>query len=103
MGAKISSLFGGLFGRKEAPGESPAAEAASEYKGYAIRPAPRRQGSNWLLAGTIAKAFPEGTKEHHFVRADTFASRDEAAAFAVTKAKQIIDEQGDRIFGEGAR
>jgi hypothetical protein len=103
MGAKLSSLFGGLFGRKEAAGEAPAAEAASEYKGYAIRPAPRKQGANWLLAGTIAKQFPEGLKEHHFVRADTFASRDEAVAFAVTKARQIIDEQGDRIFGEGAR
>jgi hypothetical protein len=100
MGSKLSGLFGGLFGRKdEAAADSGPAEDATEYKGFAIRPAPRRQGSNWLLAGVISKEFPDGVKEHQFVRADTFAGRDEAASFAITKAKQIIDEQGDRIFG----
>ncbi len=98
MGSKLSGMFGGLFGRKGEAAEG-GGEAASEYKGCSIRPAPRRQGSGWLLAGVITKTFPDGVKEHVFVRADTFTSRDEAAAFAVTKAKQIIDEQGDRIFG----
>ena len=30
--------------------------------------------------------------------ADTHHSRDEAITFTVVKAKQIIDQQGDRIF-----
>jgi hypothetical protein len=29
---------------------------------------------------------------------DTHASKDDAVAFSITKAQQIIDEQGDRIF-----
>ena len=49
--------------------------------------------------GTIAKDFPEGAREHRFVRAETHPNRDDAAAFAVRKAQQIIDEQGDRLFG----
>lgn len=93
-------FFSKLFGRSES-GETADAvgpETATEYNGYSIRPAPRRQGSAWLLAGVIVKEFPEGPKEHAFVRADTFAARDEAMTFAISKAKQIIDERGDRIF-----
>jgi hypothetical protein len=38
-------------------------------------------------------------KKHEFVRADRYASREDAVAFTITKAKQIIDLQGDRMFG----
>jgi hypothetical protein len=47
----------------------------------------------------IEKDFPDGVKAHRFVRAETHPSRDDAVAFSITKAKQIIDQQGDRIFG----
>jgi hypothetical protein len=40
-------------------------------------------------------------KEHRFVRAEKHPSRDDAVTFSVFKGKQIIDEQGSRIFGEG--
>lgn len=89
-------IFDKLFGRGGAAEEK--AEPATEYQGYSIRPAPRRQGSGWLLAGVISKEFPDGVKEHSFVRADTFAARDEAVSFAIRKAQQIIDERGDRVF-----
>ena len=38
-------------------------------------------------------------KEHRFVRAETHPSKDDASAFAIAKGRQIIDEQGERIFG----
>ena len=79
-------------------GTSEAAAAAVEYHGYQITPAPQRQGSGWNTAGVITKEFPEGVKEHRFVRVDTHASKDDAVSFSITKAQQIIDEQGDRIF-----
>lgn len=88
----LKGLFGGGAGGGEAPGE------AVEYKGYRITPAPQRQGSGWNTAGVIAKEFEDGVKEHRFVRVDTHTSRDDAMAFSVTKAQQIIDEQGDRLF-----
>ena len=89
----LKSLFGG---------GAPAAEAAAdpvEYKGFRITPAPYPASGGFQTAGLIAKDFPDGPKEHRFVRAETHPSRDDAAAFAVRKGQQIIDEQGDRIFG----
>jgi hypothetical protein len=81
-------------------GAPPAAE--TEYKGFMIRPAPRKEASGWLTVGVIVKQFPDGAKEHHFIRADTYQSHDDALAFCVTKAKQIIDEQGDKMFASTA-
>lgn len=102
-GIAAMSFFAKLFGRAPSGAADDAAPSAdaTDYNGYTIRPAPRRQGSTWLLAGVIAKSFPDGVKEHAFVRADTFSGRDEAVAFAITKAKQIIDERGDRLFDAG--
>jgi hypothetical protein len=99
MASGISGLFRGLFGR--GGGAEPAKAADSvEYNGYIIRPAPRRQAAGWLTAGTISKQFPDGSKEHQFIRADTNANWHDAVEFCVRKGKQIVDEQGDRIFGE---
>ena len=85
-----------LFGARQ----EPAGKAAEpvDYKDYRITPAPERQASGWNTAGVISKTFPDGVKEHRFVRVDTHTSRDDAVAFSITKAQQIIDEQGDRIF-----
>jgi hypothetical protein len=79
-------------------GTDEAAAQTVEYRDYRITPAPQRQGSGWNTAGLIAKTFDDGVKEHRFIRVDTHASKDDAIAFSITKAQQIIDEQGDRIF-----
>jgi hypothetical protein len=91
----LKSLFSG--GRSAAA--EPAAAEPVEYKGYRITPAPYAASGGFQTAGTIAKDFPEGTKEHRFVRAETHPSKDDASAFALRKGQQIIDEQGDRLFG----
>jgi hypothetical protein len=98
LGGFLKGLFGGGKGGggDAAPGGEPVA-----YKDYTITPTPLRQGGQFLTAGTIAKDFPEGRKEHRFIRADTHGSAEDAAAFAVSKGRQIIDEQGDRIFEDG--
>jgi hypothetical protein len=85
-----------LFGAGKEPGGK-AAEPVN-YNGYRITPAPERQASGWNTAGVISKDFPDGVKEHKFIRVDTHTSKDDAVAFSITKAQQIIDEQGDRIF-----
>jgi hypothetical protein len=95
------SLFKSLaswFSGRESPAAAEAPMEAVEYKGYRIRPAPYRADGQFQTAGTIEKDFPDGTKEHRFIRAETHAGREDAANFAVSKGKQIIDEQGDRIF-----
>ncbi len=69
-----------------------------EYNGFVIQAAPIQDGSQWLTAGVISKKIGEEQKEHQFIRADTHASREDAEAFSLTKARLIIDEQGDRLF-----
>jgi hypothetical protein len=82
-------------------GEARAAtHPAVEYKGYRIRPAPYAAKGQYQTAGVIEKDTGAGLKEHRFIRAETHASAEDAAAFAVAKGKQIIDQQGDRIFNE---
>jgi hypothetical protein len=89
------------FGRLAGGGAGTAPEAAGEpveYKGYRIRPAPYSAEGGYQTAGVIEKDGESGPREHRFVRAERHPSKDEALAFSVAKAKQIIDQQGERIF-----
>jgi hypothetical protein len=97
MFAKLKSLFAGLAAGSGTSANAAPAETV-EYKGYRIKPAPYPNNGVYQTAGTIEKDGPDGVREHRFVRADTHPNRDDAVAFAVSKAKQIIDLQGDRIF-----
>ncbi len=71
---------------------------AVDYKGYRIRPAPYSAEGQFQTAGTIEKDFPSGVKSYRFVRAEKHTSKDGAAEFAITKGRQIVDEQGERMF-----
>ena len=101
MGSKLGGFFRGLMGSGDAgngEGSTPVRGEAVEYNGYSIAPECRKQGSQWLTAGVISKPFDDGVKEHHFIRADLHASKDDADACAVMKGKRIVDEQGDGMF-----
>ena len=89
-----------MLSRVATDGVAPEAAALSEveYKGYRIRPTPYRNNGQYQVSGTIQKDTPEGVKEHKFVRADTYSNLDDATAFVIMKAKQLIDQQGDRMF-----
>jgi hypothetical protein len=98
----MASFWQGLWNRLAGGGRGaaePARREAVEYKGYRIRPAPYAAASGFQTAGVIEKDAAEGVKEHQFIRAETHPTADEAASFAIAKGKQIIDQQGDRIFG----
>jgi hypothetical protein len=98
MASILKDLWSRLAGGGSAgEREEPVAEAV-EYKGFRIRPAPYSAKGGYQTAGMIEKDFETGMKEHRFVRAETHPSKDEAANFAITKGKLIIDEQGDSIF-----
>jgi hypothetical protein len=71
---------------------------AVSYGEYTITPTPMAQGGQYVTAGIIRKHTAAGVREHRFVRADTHATADDAAEFAVRKGRQIIDQLGDRIF-----
>jgi hypothetical protein len=92
----LKSLFG--WSGKEA-GATKAAKQA-EHKGFLIEARPYREGSRFQTAGIIAKDVEGTRREHKFIRADSFATIEEAADFALSKGRQIIDEQGERLFQE---
>ena len=100
---KLKAAWSRLTAGRGAEEISAPAAPPVEYKGYRIKPAPYRANNLYQTAGTIEKDTPDGVKMHRFVRADTHPSRDDAITFTVSKAKQIIDLQGDRMFAETER
>ncbi|MEE9375645.1 MAG: HlyU family transcriptional regulator [Rhizobiaceae bacterium] len=95
------SFFKKLFGRSSG-GASGSWEEPTEtaiHDGYTIAALPMKEGAQFRLAGTISKEINGEIKTHKLIRADMFGSADECASFTITKAKQVIKEQGDRMFG----
>ncbi|MCC5974805.1 MAG: hypothetical protein JJT81_12225 [Rubellimicrobium sp.] len=88
-----SRLFGG--GKDEAASSSAAVE---EYKGFRITPTPIREGGVYRISARIEKEVDGQARTHELIRADTTASLDEATTASSGKARQIIDEQGERLF-----
>ena len=88
------SLFGG--GASESAEAKPSAPV--DYNGFTIRAAPYKEQGQYQTAGVISKEIGGATKEHKFIRADRHASYDDAVEFSLAKARQIIDQQGERMF-----
>ena len=94
----FETLWRGLVGRRWASPASQPSFNAIDYKSFRIRPVPYQSEGGYQTAGVIEKDFPDGPREHRFIRAEKHPSRDDAATFAVAKGRQIIDQQGDRVF-----
>lgn len=88
----LSKLFGGGGGAAEPP-------KGEDYKGFTIFPEPIREGKTFRLCARITGDVDGEVKEHRLIRADTLESEDAAIDAARRKAKQMIDEQGARLFG----
>ena len=88
---------GGGRGEREPEGAEPV-----EHAGFTIVATPRKASGGWSTEGLIRKVVEGEAKEVHFIRADTSTSREAAVALSVSKARKIIDEQGERVF-RGAR
>ena len=87
-------LFGG-----GSPGDAPAPAGASvEHKGFTIRATPFKQDGQYQCCGVVSKEVDGAAREHKFIRADRFASMDDAVDISLRKGRQLVDEQGDRIF-----
>lgn len=89
------SLLSRLFGAKKT--ESPSAPS-QEYQGFRITPTPMKEAGGYRLSAMIEKEVDGTLQQHHLIRADTISVFDDCVEAAVAKAKQMIDEQGTRIF-----
>jgi hypothetical protein len=87
-----------LFGGGSTEPAAPKVTAESEYKGYRIRSTPQQEGAQFRLCGTVEREVGGEMKTHRLIRADVFMSADDATEAFLRKARQVIDEQGDRIF-----
>jgi hypothetical protein len=94
---KFLALFGG---GQDSGGTKPAATSSVEYEGFTIRAEPYKEAGQYQTAGVIIKEIDGVTKEHRFIRADRYASLDDALAFTLAKGRQIIDEH-KRLPGRG--
>lgn len=92
------SLFGGGAEGGSPPASGPVTAKAVEHNGFKIEAQPYLEGGQYQLAGTISKEIGGEMKQHRYVRADRFASMEDAVEMALMKGRQIIDQQGDRIF-----
>jgi hypothetical protein len=92
----LKSLFG-LGGKGDADA-APATAAQVEHKGFIIKATPFKEAGQYQTCGVISKEVGGVLKEHKFIRADRFPALETAAEIAISKGKQIVDEQGERIF-----
>jgi hypothetical protein len=89
----FSKLFGG--GREESAAEAkPVAHA-----GFRIFVEPISESGGYRVAARIEKTVGDEVLIHQMIRADTINDLDEARRTTLFKAKQLIDQQGDGIFG----
>jgi hypothetical protein len=91
------SLFSALFGGRAAAKTAKVADPV-EYKGFVIRAAPYMNNGQYQTAGSIEREVGGVRQEHRFIRADSYASYDDAVTFTLNKARQIVDLQGERMF-----
>lgn len=94
----LKRLFGGGDAAKQPDAAAVAAE--TEYGGFVIQATPFREEGQFQTCGVIAKQVNGVRREHRFIRADRFASRDDAADNALRKGRQLVDEQGERLFSQ---
>ena len=96
------SWLGRLFGRGSSGSAEPGPAAPTgevEHNGFTIQATPyRSEGGQFQTAGTILKTVDGAERRHDFVRADRFASIEDATALSLQKGRQLVDEQGERMF-----
>ena len=90
------SILSRLFG-----GGAPAAPAEVEpvtHEGFRIYAEPAHESGRWRINARVEKEIDGALRTHQLIRADTLDSREAATDATLAKARQVIDEQGDRLF-----
>ena len=95
----LKRLFG-LGGQSEAPAAAAKPAREIEHKGFTIAATPyKADGGQYQTCGVVSKEINGVRKEHRFVRADRFGALDDAVDISLKQGQQIVDEQGEGIFG----
>jgi hypothetical protein len=89
----LKKLFGG-----GSTGATPKVAAREIYKDFIIEASPMAEGGQYRLRAFIVESEAEDARRATVIRADLFSTADQAAEFAMVKARQVIDEQGADVF-----
>ncbi len=93
LGKFFKWLLGGAGGSNQ-----PQATAPVDYKGFAIEAAPINEDGKYRSAGFISGEVDGETRRIQFIRADQNSDLQAAIDHSITKAQQIIDEQGSSLL-----
>jgi hypothetical protein len=92
----LKRLFGG--GSGDAPASAAPAKQV-EHNGSTISATPYKADGQYQTCGVVSKEIGGVVKEHRFIRADRFAGLDDAVDISIKKGIQLVEEQGERLFG----
>ncbi|MER9952208.1 HlyU family transcriptional regulator [Mesorhizobium sp. M0047] len=95
----LKRLFGGGGGNEATEPKNVAPAKQVEHKGFLISATPYKADGQYQTCGVVSKEVDGVLKEHKFIRADRFAGLDDAVDISIKKGIQLVDEQGERIFG----
>lgn len=92
----LKRLFGGNSGEGAAEAQ-PARQV--EHNGFTISATPFKADGQYQTCGVVSKEVGGVVKEHKFIRADRFAGLDDAVDISIRKGIQLVEEQGEKLFG----
>lgn len=95
LGNLFKSLLGGAVGTTQPEPSEPI-----DYKGFSIEAAPINEDGKYRTAGFISGESEGEVRRVQFIRADQNAELQAAIEHSVTKARQIIDEQGSGLLSK---
>jgi len=95
----IGNFFKSILGDSSSSAKSnPATSEPLEYNGFTIEAAPIDEGGKYRTAGYISGEVEGEIKRVYFIRADENSDRQSAIDHSISKAGQIIDEQGSKLL-----
>ncbi len=93
----LGKFFKSLLGDAIGDGQPEPSEPVT-YKGFSIEAAPINEDGKYRTAGYISGELDGETRRIRFIRADQNADVTTAVNHSITKAQQIIDEQGNALL-----
>jgi len=95
LGSFLKSLLVGSSGTEQVKPSEPV-----DYKDFSIEAAPINEDGKYRTAGFISGEVDGEAKRIQFIRADQNADLQMAIDHSISKARQIIDEQGKSLLGK---
>lgn len=88
-----------LLGGGDSAAGANAVQHEEDYNGYHLAISPIRVGGQYRVAGTISRV-DDPDRIYRLIRADLCPSMDIAVEQSLMKARQTVDQLGDRMFDQ---